>query len=83
MTVIFLRIALEYLVFFAINDSDRRRLPVILALAPAAMVKDLLLLVVYFMPFFSRTVTWRGSTIRIGKYTLIAFNQENLLYDGA
>ena len=60
-----------------------RRLPVILALAPAAIVKDLLMLVVYFMPFFSHTVTWRGGTIRIGKYTLIAFSQENLLYDGA
>ena len=81
--VIAVRVALEYLVFFAINDSDRRRLPVILALAPAAIVKDILLLVVYFIPFFSRTVAWRGGTIRIGKYTLIAFNQENLLYDGA
>jgi cellulose synthase/poly-beta-1,6-N-acetylglucosamine synthase-like glycosyltransferase len=69
--VIFLRVALEYLVFFAINDGDRRRPFVILALAPAALVKDFLQLLVYFMPFFSHTVTWRGGTIRIGKNTLI------------
>jgi cellulose synthase/poly-beta-1,6-N-acetylglucosamine synthase-like glycosyltransferase len=71
LTVIFLRLALEYLVFFAVNDSDRRRIPVILALAPAALVKDLLLLVVYFVPFFSHTITWRGGTTRIGKNTRI------------
>jgi ceramide glucosyltransferase len=69
--VISLRVALEYLVFFAINDIDRRRFPVVLALAPAALAKDLLLLFVYFIPFFSHTVTWRGGTIRIGKKTLI------------
>jgi ceramide glucosyltransferase len=69
--VISLRIALEYLVFFAINDIDRRRLPVVLALAPAALAKDFFLLFVYFIPFFSHTVTWRGGTIRIGKKTLI------------
>ena len=47
------------------------------------MVKDLLMLVVYLMPFFSRTITWRGCKIRIGKYTLLTFNQKNLLHDDA
>jgi len=72
MSVIFIRVFLEYVVFFAVNDADRRRLPVIAALAPAVVVKDLLLLVVYFIPFFSRNVSWRGGTIRIGKDTLIS-----------
>ena len=81
--VIGARIILEYAVFFAINDSDCRRLRVVLSLAPAAVVKDFFMLAVYFLPMFSHTVTWRGGAISIGKYTMIAFNQESLLYDGA
>jgi ceramide glucosyltransferase len=75
--VIFVRVAMEYLAFFAINHADRRRIAVILALAPAALAKDLLMLFVYFIPFFSNTVAWRGNTIRIGNKTRITFNQEN------
>jgi hypothetical protein len=75
--VIFVRVAVEYLVFFAINHADRLRFAIILALAPAALAKDLLMLVVYVIPFFSNTVAWRGNTIRIGKKTRITFNQEN------
>jgi len=81
--VVSLRIVLEYIVLFSVNDSDNRRISVLLGLAPAAIAKDLLLLFVYFLPFFSKSVMWRGGTIQIGKYTLIAFNRENLLYDGA
>jgi ceramide glucosyltransferase len=75
--VVFVRVAVEYLVFFAINHADRRRFAIILALFPATLVKDLLMLFVYFIPFFSTTVSWRGNTIRIGKKTRITFNQEN------
>jgi hypothetical protein len=45
-------------------------------------LKDLLLFIVYFTPFFSQTVKWRGGKIRIGKKTLIAHSQELLLFDG-
>jgi ceramide glucosyltransferase len=69
--VVALRLIQEYLVFFSVNSSDRRRLPVILALAPAVIIKDLLQLVVFFTPFFSGTVSWRGGRIRIGKNTRI------------
>jgi ceramide glucosyltransferase len=75
--VIFVRVTVEYLVFFAINHADRHRFAIILALFPATLVKDLLMLFVYFIPFFSNTVAWRGNTIRIGKKTRIIFNQEN------
>lgn len=83
LVVIMVRIIMEYIVFFTINDSDRVRLPIILSLAPAVLCKDLLMLVAYFMPFFSHNISWRGGNIRIGKYTLIGFYQENCLYDGA
>jgi ceramide glucosyltransferase len=81
--VLFMRIVLEYLVFFAIADFDRKRLGALLRVAPAALCKDLIMLVVYFMPFFSSTVTWRGGTKRIGKNTRINCSQETLLYDQA
>jgi cellulose synthase/poly-beta-1,6-N-acetylglucosamine synthase-like glycosyltransferase len=75
--VIFLRVVLEYLVFFAKNDGDCRRPAVVLAIAPAVLAKDFLSLLVYFIPFFSNTLTWRGNTIRIGKKTKITFNPKN------
>jgi ceramide glucosyltransferase len=79
--VLFVRIFLEYMVFFAISDFDRKRLKAILSVAPAAIFKDLIMLIVYFIPFFSHTVRWRGGTIQIGKKTRITFNRENILYD--
>ena len=77
------RIVLEYLVLFAVNDRDRSRPFVLLTLPAAVLFKDVLLLFVYVLPFFSRSLAWRGSTIRIGKHTLLPFGQENLLLDGA
>jgi cellulose synthase/poly-beta-1,6-N-acetylglucosamine synthase-like glycosyltransferase len=69
--LVFLRLTLEYLVFFAVNENDRRNLRVILGLAPAVLMKDLIMLLVYFIPFFSRQVLWRGSRIKIAKDTRI------------
>jgi cellulose synthase/poly-beta-1,6-N-acetylglucosamine synthase-like glycosyltransferase len=69
-----LRIALEYLVFFAVNDSDRNLLTV-LSVAPAALVKDGIMFFLYFVPFFSRTVNWRSGRIRIGKDTRIVADE--------
>jgi hypothetical protein len=49
------------------------------------VAKDLLLLAVYFMPFFSRQVEWRGGRIAIGRNTLIHIpaNMDDLVYEGA
>jgi ceramide glucosyltransferase len=80
---IIMRIAAEYTVFFSLNKKEARRIPLVLCIAPAVIIKDLLLLIVYFAPFFSRSVVWRGGSIKIGRHTLIGFNAENLLYDGA
>ena len=83
LSVVLMRLAAEYAVFFAINDHDRRRLSVIFALAPAVLVKDLLMPLAFCLPFFSSSVKWRNSKIRIGKYTLMPLFQEYHLYDGA
>jgi ceramide glucosyltransferase len=80
---VLLKLALEYLNFFFINTRDRKRLSIILALPFCIVLKDLLLFAVYFTPFLSSTVRWRGGRISIGKKTLIAMSQESLLYEGA
>jgi cellulose synthase/poly-beta-1,6-N-acetylglucosamine synthase-like glycosyltransferase len=80
---VFLRIASEYATFFALNRNGHIKLSTVLEIAPAVIVKDLLLFIVYFVPFFSRSIVWRGGSIKIGKHTLIGFNTDNLLYDGA
>jgi ceramide glucosyltransferase len=81
LAISFFRVTLEYIVYFSINAGQRHRPFVMMAIAPAALIKDLLLFVIYFLPFFSNTVTWRGNTIRIGKKTRIIFNPRHLLYD--
>jgi ceramide glucosyltransferase len=81
--VVSLRVILEYIVFFSLNAADRCRPLPIAALALAVLIKDLSLTIIYFLPFFGSTVTWRGNTIRIGKETRIILNQKDLLYDNA
>lgn len=69
--VVVLRILLEYAVFFSVNTGDRRRWRAVLSVAPAAIVKDLITAAVYFVPFFSRSLIWRGGTIKIAMDTRI------------
>jgi ceramide glucosyltransferase len=79
------KIALEYVNFIFVNRQDARR-PRNHLLFPAAVVtKDLVLFAIYFTPFFSRQVDWRGERITIGKNTLIPIpaNVDNLIYEGA
>jgi ceramide glucosyltransferase len=79
------KIALEYVNFLFVNREDAR-LPRNHLLFPAAVVtKDLVLFAIYFTPFFSRQVDWRGGRITIGKDTLIRIpaNVDNLVYEGA
>ncbi|MBN1823375.1 MAG: glycosyltransferase [Endomicrobiales bacterium] len=60
------KIAVEYLNLVIVNPEDARK-PKVLALCPVQTVlKDLMLLVVYFLPFFDRSVTWHGLTKKIG-----------------
>ncbi len=80
---VFLKITLESLNFFSLNKMDRKKYPVLLTLPFCIILKDILLFAVYFTPFFSKTVSWRGSKIKIGKHTLINHRQEDLFLKGA
>jgi ceramide glucosyltransferase len=83
--VVAVKIVLEYVNFIFVNPEDAAR-PRNHLLFPAAVVaKDLVLLAVYFTPFFSRQVEWRGGRISVGKDTLIQIpaNVDHLVYEGA
>jgi hypothetical protein len=79
------KVGLEYLNFLFVNAEDRRRLRNHFLFPAAVIAKDLIFFGVYFSPFFSRSVEWRGGRIAIGKRTLIDIpaNTDDLVYEGA
>ena len=78
-------VAIEYVNFLFINREDARRPLNHLRFAAAVIAKDLVVLAVYFTPFFSRQVDWRGGRIVIGRDTLIRLpaNMDVGIYEGA
>ena len=68
---LFLKIVLECAGFLVINHEERGKFRVVAMLPFCIILKDVLLFIVYFTPFFSSTVNWRGGKIRIGRNTLI------------
>ncbi len=68
---IILKVFFEYINFFAINTYDRKKLWIVAVFPFCVILKDILMLVIYFLPFFNGRVTWRGKHIRIGKETKI------------
>jgi len=66
-----LKILLEYLNFVAVNSEDRKRLLNYLLFPAVVVAKDIIFLAVYFVPFLSSTVDWRGRKIKIGKNSII------------
>ncbi len=79
------KVALEYVNFLFVNTGDRGKLRNHLLFPAAVLGKDLVFLAVYFTPFFSRQVEWRGGRIAIGRNTLIRIpaNVDSLVYEGA
>lgn len=79
------KIAIEYVNFLFVNPEDRRRLRNHLLFPAAVVGKDLVFFAVYFTPFFSREVEWRGGRIAVGRRTLIRIpaNLDSLVYEGA
>jgi ceramide glucosyltransferase len=66
-----LKIVLEIIGFLVLNKEERRKFRVVAMLPFCILLKDFMLFVIYFTPFFSRTVDWRGGKIKIGRNTLI------------
>ena len=80
---VFFKLFLEFINFLMVNREDRGNISIIAKLPFCILMKDILLFIVYFIPFFSSSVQWRdGGKISIGKKTLIALSRESLLYKG-
>jgi hypothetical protein len=60
------KIFLEYLNFFYINDGDRKKAWIIAGYPFIIVLKDLLALAIFLIPVFSSTAKWRGHHIRLG-----------------
>ncbi len=77
-----MRIASELVNYLAIDRTEGGRLRSLLLLPTVVIVKDLLLLMVWFTPFISNQVNWRGGYIKIGKRTELANQLDSILLDG-
>jgi hypothetical protein len=69
---VILKIIIEYVCLFTINREDSRNKKILLLYPLLIIYKDILLLIIYPIPFLKRTVMWRGKKIFIGKDSLIS-----------
>jgi len=76
---IIIKIFLEYIVFVCLNKEDRKYLKLNLLFPVSVVIKDIILAVVYFIPFFSHTIKWSGKKIGIGKNTIILHFEKQLI----
>ncbi len=74
--VLLYKIVLEYINFFVVNKLDRTKWRSIVLFPACVVLKDLIVFVIYFIPFFNAKVIWRGKHIRIGADSKI-FVEEN------
>jgi ceramide glucosyltransferase len=74
------KIVLEFSSYLLIS---RESLGNLLLLPLAVIVKDFILLAVYLVPFFSRTIVWQGGDVTIGRRTTIGGRGERLALEGA
>ncbi|MDD3729583.1 MAG: hypothetical protein PHI20_00935, partial [Endomicrobiaceae bacterium] len=67
-----LKIIIEYACLFAINKKDGRNKKILILYPLLVIYKDILLLIIYPVPFLKKTVMWKGKKIFIGKGSLIS-----------
>jgi len=69
---VILKIIIEYVCLFAINREDSRNKKILILYPLLVIYKDILLLMIYPVPFLKKTVMWKGKKIFIGKGSLIS-----------
>lgn len=69
---IILKIIIEYVCLFTVNREDSRNKKILLLYPLLMIYKDILLFLIYPVPFLKNTVKWRGKKIFIGKNSLIS-----------
>ncbi|MCB4791062.1 MAG: hypothetical protein LHV68_04160 [Elusimicrobia bacterium] len=63
---IFLKVILEYLTLFWLDREEPKKMKVILLYPFYVVLKDILLLFIYFIPLYDKTVAWRDKMFIIG-----------------
>jgi ceramide glucosyltransferase len=79
----FFKILIEFINYAVLHNGEREPLKNFLVLPLAVVLKDFILLAVYLVPFFSRTIVWYGGNVSIGRQTVITGRQERLVFEGA
>lgn len=69
---IILKIIIEYVCLFTVNREDSCNKKILLLYPLLMIYKDILLFLIYPVPFLKNTVKWRGKKIFIGKNSLIS-----------
>jgi ceramide glucosyltransferase len=71
--VILFKMFCEFLNFRYVNKNDSRRIKNIMMFVPAFFAKEFIIAFSYLIPLFSRRVTWKGKKIRVGKNSIINY----------
>jgi ceramide glucosyltransferase len=79
----FFKIAIELANHAVLSHGDRDLRRNLVRVPMAVILKDLIMLAVYFVPFFSRTLVWQGGNVSIGRRTRIGGLRESLALEGA
>lgn len=78
-----LKIVVELASYVVLSSGEREPRRNLLLLPFAVILKDFILFIVYFVPFFSRTIVWQGGNVTIGRRTTIGGRGERLALEGA
>jgi len=78
-----LKVVIEFASYRIIAWRPGEPLRHLLLLPLAVVMKDFILLAVYFVPFFSRTIVWQGGDVSIGRRTRIGGRREQFAFEGA
>ncbi len=78
-----LKVAIEFASYRILAWRPNEPLRHLFLLPLAVVLKDFILLAVYFVPFFSRTIVWQGGNVSIGRRTRIGGRREQLAFEGA
>jgi ceramide glucosyltransferase len=77
------KVAVELVSYLALSRGEKEPRRNLVWLPPAVILKDFILLAVYVVPFFSRTLVWQGGNVAIGRRTRIGGGGERLALEGA
>ncbi len=73
--VILFKIICEFINFRYVNKNDAKKFKNIVMFIPAFFAKEFTIAFSYLIPLFSRKVTWKGKKIKVGKNSIINYEE--------